>query len=107
MNRWICRDFYEAELQKAHKEWQKGIMERMIPQYKQYKIEEDDDSFSIQFPRPHGWREHLSRFLPSSHIFRDTVWSFIDPHDTGPELPPRYYYSNGSQKREDGTYGWQ
>jgi len=113
MNRWICRDLYNWRMMEDFWKWREN----------QVKVKKDLGKFRITyFESIDKWyfiplNGKDQEYLPYASRNPENIHhgSFVDCliltllNDTlnpGCNLPERYYFSNGSLLRLDGTYGW-
>ena len=90
-------------------EWKKTLKEVVHPDYKKYDITELDDAdyFAIYYYKnknPYDpYKMLLDRFKDGKKYIQN-FYDWFSERET--YLPKNYFYSNGSEPRNDGSVGW-
>ncbi len=124
MNRYICNDLYDLEVLEALLSFKHHIKSVVTPVLDTRiingidsvtGIDYGDDNFYIRrWVIEYG--NHACEIFPIlcrntercfTHFYRNFLYNFCTFKGLNVVVPPRYYYSNGSRPRENGSYGWE
>jgi len=109
MNRWICRDLYNWNMMEYFGKWS-ASMKDFKKELGILKIHQDDQEAFFIFNCDDEFVVHLYRdvsnlhthYIYSKNINKIYDWKFME-YVT---IPKKYYYSNGSLPRSNGSIGW-
>jgi len=113
MNRWVCRDFYKIAWWDAFIEWKKGMI-RVFHELGTYDMKYYPNLYmSMTLSHDHNARIiclFRNPYVTNYTCYYDEIYQFqyyeYFPDGKQPPIPKKYYFSNGSRMRKDGSYGW-